>query len=87
MSEIIQPAPPAPKSRSVQLPLGGLSSFYTREHMTVLYRCTHGELGRLLVRRMVPLPVRIEGQILWFTDEALEGMAQALRTLERWLKH
>jgi hypothetical protein len=66
--------------------LGGDALMYTREHLTVLYRCSHGELGRLLARKMAPLPVRIEQQILWFVDESLNQQAQVMRTLERWRK-
>lgn len=77
---------PAPSPRKIPLPLGGDALMYTRENLTQLYRCSHGELGRLLSRRMAPLPVRIDGAILWFVDEALNGLAQVLRTLERWRK-
>jgi len=57
---------------------------YTRENLTVLFRCSHGELGRLLARKMAPLPVRYDGQILWYVDECLKAQADVLRTLERW---
>jgi len=57
---------------------------FTRENLTVLFRCSHGELGRLLARQMAPLPVRIDGQILWYVDETLSAHATVLRTLERW---
>jgi hypothetical protein len=57
---------------------------YTRENLTQLYRCSHGELGRLLSRKMAPLPIRLEGAILWFVDESLSQQAQVIRTLERW---
>lgn len=77
-------APPAPKPRRVQLPLGGSADFYSREQLTILYQCSHGELGRLLARKMAPLPIRVDGAILWFADEARDGLPQALRTLERW---
>jgi hypothetical protein len=43
-------------------------AYYTRENLTVLFKCSHGELGRLLSRKMAPLPVRIDGQILWYID-------------------
>lgn len=59
---------------------------FTRENLTQLFRCGHGELGRLLARKMAPLPVRIDGQILWYVDEALSAQAQVIRTLERWRK-
>lgn len=80
------PAVEAPEPRTLVLPLGGTAQTYTREQMTILYHCTHGELGRLLVRRMVPLPIRVDGAIVWFVDEALAAQAQVIRTLERWRK-
>jgi hypothetical protein len=79
-------APAAPTPKQAPLPLGGGALMYTRENMTSLYRCSHGELGRLLSRKMAPLPIRIDGQILWFVDEALQHQAQVVRTLERWRK-
>jgi hypothetical protein len=78
--------PSTPNPRRIPLPLGGEALMYTRENLTQLYRCSHGELGRLLSRKMAPLPIRIDGQILWFVDETLGLQAQAMRTLERWRK-
>ena len=60
------------------------ATMYTRENLTVLFKCSHGELGRLLSREMAPLPVRIDGHILWHVDEVQNASAQVLRTLERW---
>ncbi len=77
---------PQPKPRRVQLPTGGSADCFTREQMTILYRCTHGELGRLLCRLQAPLPVRIDGTILWYVDEAVNAASQVARTLER-LRH
>lgn len=79
--------PLEPKPRTLALPLGGSAAIYTREMLTVLYRCTHGELGRLLARKQAPLPIRIDGQIVWYADEAQTAMATVLRTLERWRRH
>ena len=62
----------------------GAATMYTRENLTVLFKCSHGELGRLLARKMAPLPVRIDGQILWYIDEVQNATAQVVRTLERW---
>jgi hypothetical protein len=59
---------------------------FTRENLTRLFRCSHGELGRMLARKMAPLPVRFDGQILWYADECLSAQATVLRTLERWRK-
>lgn len=74
----------APAPRVVKLPFGGEANMYTREQLTILYRCSHGELGRLLARHMAPLPIRIDGTILWHTAEVLSEQPQAMRTLERW---
>lgn len=81
-----KPEPRAPEPRKVPLPLGGSASMYTRENLTLLFKCAHGELGRLLARRMAPLPVRIDGQILWYVDEIIPATAQVQRTIERWRK-
>lgn len=62
----------------------GAATMYTRENLTVLFKCSHGELGRLLSRKMAPLPVRIDGTILWYIDEVQNAQAQVMRTLERW---
>jgi hypothetical protein len=77
---------PTPAPRKVPLPLGGDALMYTREQLTQIYRCSHGEIGRLLTRRMAPLPIRIDGAICWYVDEILGAQAQVIRTLERWRK-
>ncbi len=84
MSEQQVSPTPTPTPRNVSLPLGGGAAMYTRENLTVLFKCSHGELGRLLARKMAPLPVRIDGQILWYIDEVQNANAQVMRTLERW---
>jgi len=85
VSEIETPTAQAtPAPRNVNLPLGGAAAMYTRENLTVLFKCSHGELGRLLARKMAPLPVRIDGCILWYIDEVQNAQAQVMRTLERW---
>jgi hypothetical protein len=76
------PAGAAP--RSVWLPTIGETTMYTRENLTVLFKCSHGELGRLLARKMAPLPIREDGVILWYIDEVQRATAQVMRTLERW---
>jgi hypothetical protein len=75
-----------PAPRKIPLPLGGEALLYTRENLTQYFRCSHGELGRLLTRKMAPLPIRIDGGIYWYVDEVLSSAAQVLRTLERWRK-
>jgi hypothetical protein len=84
VSEQEQVPAPAPAPRKVNLPLGGAATMFTRENLTVLFKCSHGELGRILARNMAPLPVRIDGQILWHADEIQNATAQVQRTLERW---
>ena len=60
------------------------AAMYTRENLTALFQCSHGELGRMLARKMAPLPVRIDGAILWHVDEVKAAQAAVMRTLERW---
>jgi hypothetical protein len=74
----------APTPRKIPLPLGGTALMYSREQLVILYHCSHGELGRLLKARMAPLPIRIDGAILWYVDETLNAQATVIRTLERW---
>ena len=74
----------APRPRRVPLPLGGEAMMYSRENCTQFFHCGHGELGRLLARKMAPLPVRFDGGIWWYVDECLAAQAQVIRTLERW---
>jgi hypothetical protein len=78
--------PKVPPPRKVPLPLGGLALMYSREQLVIIYRCSHGELGRMLRAKMVPLPIRIDGQILWYVDEVLATQATTERTLSRWRK-
>ena len=73
-----------PTPRTIPLPLGGQALMYTREQLTYIYQCSHGELGRLLARRMAPLPIRIDQQILWYVDETVQATATVQRTLQRW---
>ena len=74
------------RPKLVALPTGNAAEFFTREQLTILYHCSHGELGRLLARKLAPLPIRVDGVILWFVDEATAMAAQVTRTLERWRK-
>jgi len=49
----------------------------TRDQLATLYQCTHAELGRLLRERAAPLPVRLEGAILWYEDEVKDAARAA----------
>ena len=82
MTNFIPPAAPATGREPGRS--GSAASMYTRENLTVLFKCSHGELGRLLARKMAPLPVRVDGTILWYIDEVQNAQAQVMRTLERW---
>jgi hypothetical protein len=46
-----------------------ITATLTREQVAARFQCSHAELGRLLRERIAPLPVRVEGAILWFEDE------------------
>jgi hypothetical protein len=74
---------PGPTPRTVQLPLGGSGSFFTREQLTQAYRCNHAELGRLLRDKIAPLPIRIDGTIYWFADEVAASTPHVTKVLER----
>lgn len=41
----------------------------TREQLVTLYDVSQGYLGYLLREKKIPLPVRINGEILWYKDE------------------
>lgn len=73
-----------PDPRRVPLPCGGQLLMYTRENLAYILKCSHGELGRLLRARLAPLPIRVDGQILWFCDEVLNSHSTVERTLARW---
>ena len=73
-----------PVPRTVPLPAREPAAMYTRENLTALFKCSHGELGRLLARKMAPLPIRYDGVILWYVDEVQNATPQVMRTLERW---
>ncbi len=80
----LQPAKPRARTRRVALPNGKKATVYTRDQLVKLYACGHGELGRLLARKLAPLPVRIEGLIVWFADEVEEAAESVRHTLARW---
>lgn len=78
------PDRPPPDPHHVPLPCGGDALMYTRENLVYLYKCSHGELGRLLRAKLAPLPIRIDGGIFWFCDEVLKTQATVARTVNRW---
>jgi hypothetical protein len=68
------------------LPTGTTAMLYTREQLTALYACAHGELGRLLVRKLAPLPIRVDGLIGWHVDEVNASVDQVMKVLQKWRK-
>lgn len=41
----------------------------SRDELTNIYKVSQGYLGYLLREKKIPLPVRINGEILWYKDE------------------
>ena len=80
-----QPEPVhAPNPKNVELPAGGHAQMFTREQVVRIYGCSHGEFSRLLIRKVAPMPIRIEGAILWFADEVQESHPAVQEHLKRW---
>jgi hypothetical protein len=46
----------------------------TREELVKIYDVSQGYLGYLLREKKIPLPVRINGEILWYADEINESL-------------
>jgi predicted DNA-binding transcriptional regulator AlpA len=57
-----------------------------RDHLIALLGCSHFELGRLLREKIAPLPVRLDGLILWYEDEAREAIARCQDATNYWRK-
>lgn len=57
-----------------------------RDHLVTGIGCTHFELGRLLRERIAPLPVRIDGVILWYEDEARAALDKCRDAVDYWHK-
>ena len=55
-----------------------------RDHLISLLGCSHFELGRLLREKIAPLPVRIDGLILWYEDESREAVKRCSEAVEYW---
>jgi hypothetical protein len=80
-----QPEPVrVPNPKNVELPAGGSAPMFTREQVVKVYGCSHGEFGRLLIRKVAPLPIRIDGAILWFADEVQKLHPVVDEHLQRW---
>ena len=73
-----------PIPREIDLPGGGRAQMFIREQVVRIYGCSHGEFGRLLIRGVAPLPIRVNGAILWFADEVQELQPAVEEHLKRW---
>lgn len=55
----------------------------TREELVKIYDVSQGYLGYLLREKKIPLPVRINGDILWYADEVANSLPKMKAFLER----
>lgn len=55
----------------------------TREALVDIYGVSQGYLGYLLREKKIPLPVRINGEILWYKDEIDVSLPKIKSFLER----
>lgn len=55
----------------------------TREDLARTYNVSQGYLGYLLREKRVPLPVRFNGDTLWYADEVEASVAKIRQFLER----
>lgn len=55
-----------------------------RDTLVAALDCSHFELGRLLRERIAPLPVRLDGVILWYEDEARAALDKCRDALDYW---
>jgi hypothetical protein len=55
----------------------------TREQVAAKFECSYTELGRLLRERYAPLPVKIDGNILWHDDEVTQAEPDVKKLLAR----
>jgi hypothetical protein len=60
-----------------------VSPSLTREDLAKLYGVSQGYLGYLLREKKVPLPVRINGETLWYADEVAPTLPRIKSLLER----
>lgn len=75
----------APQPRMLRIPATqDPKPFYVRDQLVKLFGCSHGELGRLMCRKMLPMPIRHEEVILWHVDEVQSAYARVAETLSRW---
>lgn len=59
----------------------------TREELVKIYDVSQGYLGYLLREKKIPLPVRMNGEILWYADEVQASLPKIKSFLERRKTH
>lgn len=59
------------------------SSTIKREDLVKIYDVSQGYLGYLLREKRIPLPIRINGEILWYADEVHASLPKIKSFLER----
>jgi hypothetical protein len=55
----------------------------SREELVKIYDVSQGYLGYLLREKKIPLPVRMNGEILWYADEVANSLPKMKAFLER----
>lgn len=55
----------------------------TRDALVSIYGVSQGYLGYLLREKKIPLPVRINGEILWYEDEVSASLPKIQPFLAR----
>lgn len=53
-----------------------------RDDLAKIYGVSQGYLGYLLREKKIPLPVRINGEILWYSDEVQASLPRIKKLLE-----
>lgn len=54
-----------------------------RDELAKIYGVSQGFLGYLLREKKVPLPVQVNGEILWYADEVDQSLPKIKSFLER----
>lgn len=54
-----------------------------QHQVTLVLKCSHAELLRLLRERRAPLPVRLDGAIRWYEDEVQKAVLDVQAILVR----
>lgn len=55
----------------------------SRDELVNTYGVSQGYLGYLLREKKIPLPVRINGEILWYADEVKDSLPKIMPFLAK----